>query len=306
MNSSIRNAIARIELIHDGIITRRGTACLVGENIVLTSLHVIADRTATPVFFPGEIRLTFPTYSATARVLDAKWHAAEDWVLLASEGPSTANWLSVGVLAPNDHVQWETYGFPDAQPDDGMVCRGSVANHAGTLDGVTVQQLFCHEAAAGNGMPVSGLSGAPVLVNGFVVGVLRSALVASQIDPDTGLMSKANVGGTVYACPASRVAASCREYFPERLPTVSSPALPGSTTVQTFFSLLRGLNVAITTIVMSLVTTLALLVLAQIVLGWTFTPTGIALILLMVLSIMTIVTARLRSRRALKDRDGKG
>jgi hypothetical protein len=305
MDSNVRRAIALVQLIQDGRVARRGTACLVGKHLALTALHVIADRTSPPTLLQGEIWLTFPTdhraggrphtHSTTARVLDGEWDAREDWVLLAVDTPPPAKWLRLAELAPNGHDEWETYGYPDAQPDDGMVCRGTVANDAGTLDGVRVQQLFCYEAAAGNGMPVSGLSGAPVLVDAFVVGVLRWALLTSQIEPHTG--TRINVAGTIYACPASSVAASSPRYFPKRLPTASSRQLSTRN-----IPLAKSLGYLIMAVVFSLIASLSALTLAQIFLDWNFSSNEIAMIFLTVLSI-TFYGARLRSRRLPRNTD---
>ena len=77
-------------------------------------------------------------------------------------------------------LHWETYGFPDANPRDGMVNVGAVSNRMGTLEGNAVFQLFSQEAAADQGAPVKGLSGGPVVVKDAVVGLLRFALMTKE------------------------------------------------------------------------------------------------------------------------------
>ncbi len=83
MQASIRNAIARIDVVQNGRSVSRGTGFLVAEGLALTALHVVADRSKnvlTP--YPGEITLTFPNTPARARIDPAYWDRAADWVLL--------------------------------------------------------------------------------------------------------------------------------------------------------------------------------------------------------------------------------
>jgi TolB-like protein/Flp pilus assembly protein TadD len=94
-------------------------------------------------------------------------------------------------------VDWETYGFPDANPRDGMVQTGRVEAWDGVLDGEMALQLFSEEAAAGTGAPVKGLSGAPVFVNQYFVGHMRFAL----------MQDGRTVAGTLYACPITSIEA---------------------------------------------------------------------------------------------------
>lgn len=199
---------------------RRGTGCLVGENLVLTALHVVADRTVEPPqFLAGRIEITFPDHeSISTTVVDGKWNALEDWVLLlcASIRPELARPLPLATIE-RDGDQWVAHGFPDAEPG-GLTVHGRVTNGHGELFGrVPAYQLFCEEAAAGSGLRAKGLSGAPVIVDRAVVGVIRRA----PIEDDRV------EGGTLFACPASLVAARCREYFPEPLKSVSSNSLLG-------------------------------------------------------------------------------
>jgi len=221
MDPSIRRAIARIEVKDREVVHRRGTACLVGENLVLTALHVIADRaTDPPAFLPGRIEITFPDHeSIVTTVVGGKWDSLQDWALLrcASRESSVIPPLQLAKLG-RDGDQWTAYGFPEAEPA-GLTVHGTVTNsHAELFGGtVPVYQLFCQEAAAGKGLRAKGLSGGPVIVGQRVVGVIRRA----PLDDDRV------EAGTLYACPASLVAARCGQYFPEPLKAVSSHSLLG-------------------------------------------------------------------------------
>lgn len=218
MDPSVHSAIARIEVKRGADVIRRGTACLVGDNLVLTALHLVADRTAVPPqFLRGEIELRFPDHQPVqATVVEGKWDPLEDWVLLASTGlpQKTLRPLAL-VTLDRDGMEWTTHGFPDAEPG-GLTVHGTVTDSHGTEPGtrIPVYQLYCEEAAAGAGLHVKGLSGAPVIVCDAVAGVVRRA----------PLRDDKNEAGTLFACPASLIAAHCPEYFPASLATVSSPA----------------------------------------------------------------------------------
>ena len=64
MDAVIRQAIAKIEILGDEqnpTVRSRGTGFLVGDGMVLTALHVVANRRSDPPEpIPGTIRLTFP------------------------------------------------------------------------------------------------------------------------------------------------------------------------------------------------------------------------------------------------------
>ena len=58
MQPSLRNAIARIDVVQQGQIVSRGTGFLVADGLVLTALHVVADRNEPSLSpYPGEIPL---------------------------------------------------------------------------------------------------------------------------------------------------------------------------------------------------------------------------------------------------------
>ena len=61
------------------------------------------------------------------------------------------------------------------QSVDGLVVDGDVTNHAGGLNKILAIQLYSKQLAAA-GSSANGLSGAPVIINKMVAGVLRSAL----------------------------------------------------------------------------------------------------------------------------------
>ncbi len=118
-------------------------------------------------------------------------------------------------------MEWETFGFPDAESVDGMVMKGRVTNRLGTLEGNPAFQLFTDEAAAGQGTKVRGLSGGPVLVGSgsrqAVVGLLRFSLMEEHFQ---------TVAGTLYACPIASVVEKAGKLLPLPDPCVGLPGLP--------------------------------------------------------------------------------
>jgi len=220
MDKSIRDAIAKIEVIDtgaDGRVLSRGTGFLVGENLVLTALHVVADRRSDPPRpIPGTIVLHFPGGSTEALMDKELWDASEDWALLHCKDPVSAKSLPIGE-ARDSGEEFETYGFPDANPRDGMVQTGTVENHQADLDGVSAYQLFSKQASAGKGAPVKGLSGGPVIIGGAVVGLMRFALMDKQ---------QATVAGTVYACPLMLITERTGNLLPIPDPCQGLPGLP--------------------------------------------------------------------------------
>jgi hypothetical protein len=230
MDPKVRRAIVRVEVTRDNAVVRRGTGCLIGLRLVLTALHVIADRTTEPPeFFDGRIAVTFATHSSTiATVLEGKWNALEDWVLLSCAGvPENIGPLPMAMIE-SDGAGWTTHGFPD-QNHEGLTIHGTVTNSHGELfrGRVAAYQLYSPEAAAAHGLRAKGLSGAPVIVSGAVVGVIRRALLEGEH----------TAAGTLFASPVSLVVTRCPELFPAPLQAIS--VVTQSSSIQAVASGLR-------------------------------------------------------------------
>lgn len=213
MEPEIRAAICKIEV---GGST--GTGTLVAPGLVLTALHVVAERRdGKPL--PGPIKLSFPEGSFEATLIEGRFSSELDWALLRCSTTPAAAPLPLAE-ARSSGVAFESFGFPEAQPLDGMVVAGTVANHAARYFQVAALQLFSEQAASGTGMPVRGLSGAPVLVDGALVGVLRSSL----------LEQGRNVGGTLYASTVQAIAEQAPDLLPWPDPCAGLPGLPSRLT----------------------------------------------------------------------------
>jgi hypothetical protein len=199
-----RSAIAQVKVKH-GEKVIKGTAFLATANLALTALHVVADRhQEPPAFFKETIILRFPGYVTTATVVDGRWDREADWALLRCAQPSPNPPLPLARPA-EEKVEWTGFGFPEANPDDGMTPSGQVENLDGSVRGVRALELYSRQAAAGNGMPVAGLSGAPVVVQGAAVGLLRWALLDNK---------ERSIGGTLFACPMDTILDRCCDLLP--------------------------------------------------------------------------------------------
>ncbi|MCB9785316.1 MAG: trypsin-like peptidase domain-containing protein [Deltaproteobacteria bacterium] len=214
MKETLRRAIARIEVKSaDGELVARGTGVLVSPDLVLTARHVVADpQSDAPRPLGALIEVRFPDRRVEATLIDAWQDRSADWALLRCDGaPGCAPLPLGGTLTADD--SWETYGFPRAYPDgrplDGRVTAPRRA--IGAADCIVLHSAF---AATGNGDPSPGLAGAPVIVGGALVGVLRqSALPKGE-----------SVDGTLYACPIDLVVRAAGDELPA---LESIPGLPG-------------------------------------------------------------------------------
>lgn len=216
MNPTVREAIARIDVLQGGQSASRGTGTLITADLVLTAMHVVADRSAASLaLYNGTITLDFAGFVTEAHVVDRGWHPNADWILLRCKTPPPRAPLPLADTVA-DGAQWETFGFPDANPRDGMVQIGTVDNATGTFESVRALQLFSNQAAAGAGAPVKGLSGGPVIVDGALVAVLRSSLMRDGL----------NVAGTLYGCPVDVILEATGDLLPVPDPCRGLPGLP--------------------------------------------------------------------------------
>jgi WD40 repeat protein len=186
----------------------RGTGFLIRGGELVTALHVVARIDGDKVEWHTPVELRYMVDGSphdTERLDDyapVAFNIAEDWAVLAVEGaPDVPTWEVEQVGSERAGERWHTYGFPTK---DGIGAHGSLT----TVDAprsaivgfersfIAAIQLFSREAAAGKGQPVPGYSGAPVIMAGRVVGIIRHA------PHDREGITK---GGVLFACPIERV-----------------------------------------------------------------------------------------------------
>lgn len=191
-----RRAIARIDVLDAaGKSVSRGTGTLIAPGLVLTALHVVAFRKSEALTPKGaSIRLTFPEFQTIAAIVGDSWDPKDDWALLECADEPTMPPMPLAALQESGR-DWLSFGYPDAQSLDGMLVNGQVTLCEGQFEGVPAHQLYCDQAASGAGGMSKGLSGAPCVVDGAVVGVMRAALMQQ----DRTEM------GTLYASPVRNI-----------------------------------------------------------------------------------------------------
>jgi len=207
-----KRAIARV-VAQGGATEKRGTAFLIGNKLALTALHVVADTTSRPPVILASITVQFPgdPEPLVAQVTPGLWDVDDDWAVLQLTAPVDAVPIELGP-APKQAAAWTTFGFPEIA-QSGMTMVGDIRDPnivplrgANELPARPMMQLFAKEAAAGMGARLHGFSGAPCLVDGNAVGVLRSTLIEEMYDARLQRLLFTQAG-TVYATPAASIVA---------------------------------------------------------------------------------------------------
>ncbi len=244
----------------------RGTGVFVGDGLVLTALHVVANRQllkeqATPsaptetaknlppdppdapslpsnspdiapglsLHFANEIRVQVGAAPAEpATVVGRLFHPHEDWVFLdcpALKGTPTLPVAEIPVQAKGELS--DCFGYPETRRE-GMAFVFRLDDLTSEYDGALSFQLYSDQAAAGDGAPVEGLSGAPLVWKNAVIGIVRSALkrnIGTQANP-----IHATVAGTLFACPTQAFLKRAKNTLGGRLSTLDPyaglPPLP--------------------------------------------------------------------------------
>ncbi len=258
MPFNIENSIARIDILDHGRVQSWGTGFVIAHSLVLTAYHVLADRDVRNRLVPrsADIALTFPAFCTKASILKTCYDPGADFALLLCERhPPDALPLRLAELGHalgRKGPRWTTFGFPkDASAtlnDDsgrrifeGIAGDGEVTDWQVRYEDTEAIQLFLKQAGAGHGLGVEGFSGSPVLVEGAVVGLLRSALLTrgpqelsirgefhTPLGKEsiflTGALSSAqqsqrlSKGGIVWACPIVKVWEALEKADPGRVP----------------------------------------------------------------------------------------
>lgn len=200
-----RRSVARVGFVGSD---RSGTAFCIGGHHFVTALHVVAvDRRAEPLDVLPGIRLTLHDAQGQETTLGAGlvpgfWSAAGDWAVLRSDVAPAVPAIPCAP-APRSGDEWQAFGFPAYESRaQGTHFSGSIEYAQALLkDGdlrVPVLQLNCRQAAAGSGVALDGLSGAPCMVGGGAAGLLVSTPFEVWHD-GSRMAHKQTQAGTVYA-----------------------------------------------------------------------------------------------------------
>jgi hypothetical protein len=123
-------------------------------------------------------------------------------------------------------LEFESWGFPTLarMSGTGITISGWVQDSDTEYQNAWAYQLYSENAAAAFGDPLNGLSGAPCIIDGAAVGIIRSNLV----DP-TQPEERAHIAaGILYACPLATetLQERCAAYLPSLDPIRGLPGLP--------------------------------------------------------------------------------
>lgn len=202
----VKPAVARVADAEESASRWLGTAFYIGDGYALSALHVVAAVEGTAVTpRAASLKLEFldASHACTAQI--AAHDVANDWVVLRCDAPWPAvTPIPCGLPATRGDF-WLTYGYPTIARN-GLVFDGRVIDADGRdpLEpggSVRALVLYAEQAAAGLGAPMHGFSGAPCIVGGRAVGVMRSVLSGTALDGRGGAQPT-TVAGTGYACPA--------------------------------------------------------------------------------------------------------
>lgn len=167
-----------------------GSGYLVAPNRIATCYHVV-DQWAEGE--AHEVEIGYPDALHSWAKVIAKCQPT-DCAVLSVEPPVTVAPLPIA-SSLEDPTNWQCCGFPHAARGVGIYMKGEVLDPRSKDEtGRPILQLSSREAAAGAATPLHGFSGAPVLVDGAVVG----HIIRHIGDPDD---RKRSAYGLIFAAP---------------------------------------------------------------------------------------------------------
>ncbi len=200
-----------------------GTGFLVAPGVLLTARHVVADPNQTD----EELRTS--SIQAAAQFIDVEdWSTLtllassqrDDWALLRVENPPGGiPPLACDVMELEPGVIFHSFGYPEGVP---LGCQyyGAVSTQSWErscqLEWFQPKREFeaaSAPAEADQKTYIAGMSGAPVLVNGRIVGLITKALLSKQADVEHA--ARRNTTQTLWATPIAAVVQIAKDHFPE-------------------------------------------------------------------------------------------
>jgi hypothetical protein len=201
LSTQTTRAIARVEADGGLDAPRRGTGFLVTRELVLTALHVVQGATRIELVFEAGRAAAHTTPATVART--GPGGAEGDWAILscASPPPETTPLPLDQVIPVAGPVTWDTFGYAIYGKPGGNFT-GVVRGAGPPLD------LRCDEL---DGQPedrAQGISGAPCVVDGVVIGLIiagrqvQGAVAGASLQ---AIASEAIVGACGGAVPRDSV-----------------------------------------------------------------------------------------------------
>jgi hypothetical protein len=239
----IRQAIARVVASRRANEALAGTAFLVSDRHLLTAFHVVGDRfeiqpNGEPVLY-ADLSISFADggpKDLVGSVAVGCFDPQSDWALIELKSAVAGmRPIPLGTIAESEmeglrqrghQLNFESWGFPSIAriSGSGIAIDGRVQDRNARYQDAAAYQLYSDNAAASVGDPLSGLSGAPCMVDGAAVGIIRSNLIASRDTRETARIT----AGVLYACPLSTATLQerCSAYLPSLDPVRGLPGLP--------------------------------------------------------------------------------
>ena len=184
-----------------------GTGFLVSDRQIVTCYHVVRGRENSTLKFyqkgGGQSAEVAKMTQISAIVAEIKFDETLDCAILALEKPLSLTPLTLSTGEYPESSEWSSFGFPSFQ-QFGFDCKGEFRNRKAVDDkGVAALQLYCVDLAAGEGQPLNGLSGAPIVCGGVVVGHVRKGISDKRFLPTNPAAEGeySAVGGIIYAAP---------------------------------------------------------------------------------------------------------
>ena len=244
MTPEIKSAIGRLRAVRGDGAPVTGTAFVVADRYLLTAFHVVGDKAASaargsPVFYRNLLFDPGGNQSAAIAVkpVENACDASSDWALLEADAPIVnARPLPMGEVSHKEaqtyrqasaKLEFESWGFATVarMSGSGIIISGRIQDSTAEYQDAWVYELYSENAAAAFGDPLNGMSGAPCLVDGAVVGIIRTNLVEPPSVPGERLHI---VGGILYACPVATetLQVRCSAFLPALDPVRGLPGLP--------------------------------------------------------------------------------
>jgi len=189
-------ACAYIELqITDGKLANRGTGYLIDRLLLATADHVVSNVPQGTI-----IKVTLGDGEYRGRVIARD--AVNDAAVLALDRPSGCDPLRLGRGCASEEP-FTSLGYPVTTNKSASPLSGRVESAIGdNLKGVPSIVLYSQQAAAGSGGLLQGLSGSPILIDGYCIGHLKTFV------PDVAEAEKNRPYaqfGHLYVCPIEHV-----------------------------------------------------------------------------------------------------
>jgi len=183
---------------------RRGTAFLVGKKHVLTCAHCLGDDKGDEIR-GGPIRLHFDwwndkKHNCIASIEQIDWDI--DIALLKLDEEAPVDLLPLATSVENKK-EWAAFGYPVPTGHDGFTLAGLVRDPEALICGATALQLKCDEGAD----KINGASGAPIMVDDQIVGILTNQLLRYNDPSGDGVpgVDTVPVFRAVYAYPLGKI-----------------------------------------------------------------------------------------------------